>query len=74
VKTAQTTARNPFHIGLIQRIIQNEGDMTFGDAAMGAQGMLTERRQIVRGGRRSYACSVIAYDHDAAFAVDRQIE
>jgi hypothetical protein len=36
--------------------------------------MLTERRQIVRGGRRSYACSVIAYDHDVAFAVDRQIE
>ena len=28
----------------------------------------------MRGGRRSYACSVIAYDHDVAFAVDRQIE
>jgi hypothetical protein len=36
--------------------------------------MLTERRQIVGGGRRSYAGSIIAYDHDIAFAVDRQIK
>src|SRR5260370_21830060 len=41
---------------------------------MGAQRMAAESRQIVRGGYRSDAGSAIAYDHNLAFAVDRQIE
>src|SRR5258708_24226246 len=36
--------------------------------------MAAESRQIVRGGYRSDAGSAIAYDHNLAFAVDRQIE
>src|SRR5215475_11618631 len=41
---------------------------------MGAQRMAVEGRQVVRGGRRAYAGSAIAYDDDVGFAVDWQIE
>src|SRR5258708_9509895 len=41
---------------------------------MGAQRTAAESRQLVRGGCRSDAGSAIAYDHNVAFAVDRQIE
>src|SRR5262245_27738237 len=41
---------------------------------MGAQWMAAEGCQVVRGGCRSDAGRAIAYDHDIAFAVDRQIE
>src|SRR5260370_29119056 len=74
VEVPHPAARSPFGICVVQPIIWNEACVTFGDAAMGAQRTAAESRQIVRGGYRSDAGSAIAYDHNLAFAVDRQIE
>src|SRR5262245_9831140 len=74
VEAAQAAARRPFGIGRVERIVQDERDMAFGDAAVGAQGMAAEGREVVRGGGRSDAGLAIADDHDVALAVDGQIE
>src|SRR5258708_7828172 len=74
VEVPQTAARSPLGMRVVQPIIWDEVYVTFGDAAMGAQRTAAESRQIVRGGNRSDAGSAIVYDHNLAFAVDRQIE